>query len=129
MTFLAMPSLQILLGGDPLAGISIPDHPVPRALSELNSELSSTPVDTERGVELRSDAHQVLAVYVQRDDKDDTPTVLRIFLAKLPKDGRVILMGEILDLGTDGETQALTQLTCRHNLKAMYAAATRRRII
>src|SRR5437773_9301618 len=88
---------------DPLRHLgNIPPHPAPTSLSDINSELSSTPPDTERWFEFRDDAVKVLDLYAPNGPDDDTAKVLNVFIMKLPKEGQLALMSEILLLRNDG---------------------------
>ncbi|KAK0710148.1 hypothetical protein B0T26DRAFT_724201 [Lasiosphaeria miniovina] len=86
---------------DPLRNMSLGvSHPAPESVA--SSELSSVFNNDEEWYDARNSLVDTLKHrYTPNGPEDDTFTVLRVFVMKLPKDGQLALMSEIYDLMDD----------------------------
>ncbi len=87
---------------DPLRSLGpISPHPAPDSVT--GSDLSSALSDPETWSDAQDSVRIVLSSYIPKTPNDDTAKVLRAFVAKLPKDGQLALMNEILFFQGDGK--------------------------
>ncbi|PON30937.1 hypothetical protein TGAM01_v200357 [Trichoderma gamsii] len=80
---------------DPLRGYRVSRHPSPE------TDISSAPASPGEYRDRREEVDVVLNNYSPVQDTDNTVTVFRVFLKYLCKDGQMILMHEIAQLGRD----------------------------
>ncbi|KAL7936584.1 hypothetical protein V8C35DRAFT_295884 [Trichoderma chlorosporum] len=80
---------------DPLARHVLTEHPAPGS----SSQFSSAPGSPQQWRDLQSGVDRILRNYTPIRCEDDTAQVFRAFITHLCKDGQVVLMQEILQVG------------------------------